>query len=58
MKYDVLFDCINGRSARLVLRGNNHEQVIQKASDILKDNEGGTAEITAYYGDFYTVIEV
>jgi len=58
MRYDVLLDCVNGRSARLVLCGDNHEQVIQKASDILRDNDGGTAEITAYYGDFYTIIEV
>ena len=57
MRYDVYLDCLNGRSASLVLCGKSEQEVIQKAKDILKDNEGGTAEITAYYGDFFTIIE-
>lgn len=57
MKYDVYFDCINGKCANLTLLGNNDNEVINKAKNILKDNEGGTAEIQAHFGNFYAIIE-
>ena len=57
MRYDVYLNCVNGRHASLVLCGNSSEEVINKAKDILKDNGGGTAEITAFYGNFFTIIE-
>ena len=58
MKFDVYFDCVNGRTASLVLQSSSEAEIVDKVQGILKDNEGGTAEITAFYGKFFTIIEV
>ena len=55
MKCDVFFDCLNGRHARLMLCGDSYENIVQKAKDILVDNQGGTAEICD--GIFSAIVE-
>lgn len=57
MRYDVYLRCPNGRFSLFALRDMSEQEVIQKVRDILKDNEGGVAEITASFSDFYTIVE-
>lgn len=57
MRYDVYLLCDNDRRANLIISGGTPEQIIQKVKDLLQDNEGGTAEVTAINGNFQTIVE-
>lgn len=57
MKYQVYLTCFNGRHGDLIFRAKDHIEVINKIEDILKDNDGGTAQISGIDDNFYTIIE-